>query len=294
MRKTIICKFVGTSVSSPIPIKTIQKIVKHHGNDHVVVVVSALSGVTDLLLSLSTGASVQMTIKKIRDIHYSLVKSIWTHESEVRKIMLHIDRIRMQIKKHSETTTHKSKIDRLMAYGEIMSSYIIAQALEKVRIHAYQIIASDIIVTDSHFGSADFLPRETKQAVTKMLGPLLKKNIVPVVTGFIGAAKDGRVTTLGRGGSDYTAAILGFCLDAKEVQIWTDVDGMYTSDPRKEKNARLIPEISYQQAFMMASNGAKVLHPRTVMPAEQAQIPIRILNTFCPEKPGTIIQMIGV
>src|SRR5436190_1053943 len=130
----------------------------------------------------------------------------------------------------------------------------------------------------------------TKKNVKKNLLPLLKNGIVPVVTGFIGATKNGHTTTLGRGGSDYTASIIGYALQAEEIQIWTDVDGMYSADPRVVKDARFLSKISYREASEMATFGAKILHPRTIHPAISANIPVKILNTLHPEHPGTLVQ----
>ena len=131
--------------------------------------------------------------------------------------------------------------------------------------------------------------RNQKQFTFPRLNPLIRKGIVPVVTGFLGCAPDGRTTTLGRGGSDYSASILGRSLGAKEIQIWTDVDGIFTADPRVVKNARIISDISYREASEMAAFGARVLHPRTIRPAVERNIPVRVLNTFNLKAPGTLV-----
>ena len=146
-----------------------------------------------------------------------------------------------------------------------------------------------MIITDDNFGSADFLLQPTKINIKKILTPLIKKNIVPVITGFIGSTKNNQVTTLGRGGSDYTASIIGFCLGASEIQIWTDVDGIMTADPKIVKKARSVELVSYEEASELAVLGAKVLHPKTILPAVTKNIPVRILNTFNPSHKGTTI-----
>lgn len=186
--------------------------------------------------------------------------------------------------------TTKEFVDKLASFGEVMSSRIIAEALQSRNMEAVQVVATDLIVTNDNFGSAEFIPGPTCRKLKKILVPLLKENIVPVVTGFIAVTKDGRVVTLGRGGSDYTASIIGFCLKAKEIQIWTDVDGIFTSDPRLVENARFLPRVSFKEASELAAFGARVLHPKTIRPAISAGIPVKVLNTFNPKHPGTLIE----
>ncbi|TSC63419.1 MAG: aspartate kinase, partial [Microgenomates group bacterium Gr01-1014_93] len=166
----------------------------------------------------------------------------------------------------------------------------ITNILNNSNINSKQIIATSLILTNDHFGSADFLPGQSQQKAKRILTPIVKKGIVPVVTGFIGSTIDGKTTTLGRGGSDYTAAILGFCLSAEEIQIWTDVDGIFTSDPKFIKQAKVLSDVSYREASELAAFGAKVLHPRTIRPAVSSGIPVRVLNTFNPSAKGTVIR----
>jgi aspartokinase/homoserine dehydrogenase 1 len=146
-----------------------------------------------------------------------------------------------------------------------------------------------LIVTNGHHGDATPLKEKTIPLAREQLLPMVDNNVVPIVTGFIAATAEGEITTLGRGGSDYTAAILGQCLGSEEVWIWTDVDGVMTADPRIVPEARSLPEISYVEAAELSFFGAKVLHPRTMLPAMEAGIPLRILNTFNPAHPGTLI-----
>jgi aspartate kinase len=153
--------------------------------------------------------------------------------------------------------------------------------------------ATELIVTDAHHGNADPIMDRTRWRCQARLIPLLQQGIIPVVTGFIGATEEGIPTTLGRGGSDYSATILGAALNANEVVIWTDVDGMLTADPRLVAEARTIAEISYQEATVLASFGAKVLHPKTLRPVMQSGIPLWIRNSFAPEQPGTKITLTG-
>jgi len=154
---------------------------------------------------------------------------------------------------------------------------------------AADVNASSLIATDAVFSNASPLMEETRRRCDAVLRPLLAKRILPVVTGFNGSTLDGRPTTLGRGGSDYSASILAASLDAEELWIWTDVDGIMSGDPRLVKDARVLPEITYAEAAELAYNGAKVLHPRTLAPLAERQIPVWSKNSFAPEKPGTRI-----
>jgi len=145
------------------------------------------------------------------------------------------------------------------------------------------------IVTDSNFGEASPLMNVTQHQIREKLEPALEKGMIPVVTGYIAATQDGVTTTFGRGGSDYTATIIGAALGADEVWMWTDVDGLMTSDPKIVPSAKMMPEISFQEATEMAITGAKAMHPKALEPAQQENIPIRIRNVFNPENPGTLI-----
>ena len=173
--------------------------------------------------------------------------------------------------------------------GERLSAPLLAAVLRANGVAAEWVDAAEIVVTDDNFGNADPLIEPTTVHVKSRLQPLLNGGVVPVITGFIGATKDGISTTLGRGGSDYSAAILGAALHADEVQIWTDVNGIMTADPRVVPTARTIPEISYIEAAELAFYGAKVLHPKTILPAVERDIPILVLNTFEPDHSGTLV-----
>lgn len=290
MKKTIIvAKFGGTSVSTKNNIQTIADIVTKEKKIYdVVIVVSALSGVTDLLLLTASGD--KDSIKLIKEKHARLIADLWRDQKVTEGLHVFVEECLAKVLDICKAKiTDRKLLDTVVSFGEIMSSKIIATYLTNVGILAEAVVASDIIATDDHFGSAEFLPEKTKQNAESILLPLMNKNIVPVITGFIGATEKGEVTTLGRGGSDYSGSIIGFALNAFEVQIWTDVDGVFTADPRIVKTARPIPEISFEEASEMAFFGAKVLHPRTMRPAVKAGIPVRVLNTFNPSSPGTSI-----
>lgn len=276
----IIAKFGGTSVSTPESIRTICEIAK---KDKPIIVVSALAGVTNLLLDLPTISAKERvrTLDKIRKIHKFFIDP---------QTLAYVDRQVSQLEKLAKTGKNdKETLDTIASFGEIISSYIITTALNEAGIKAQQILATNLIVTNDSFGAAEFLPKPTERSVKKVIRPLIKDGIVPVITGFIGSTRNGRTTTLGRGGSDYTASIVGFCLSANEIQIWTDVDGIFTADPRIVKNAKLIPTISFKVASELATFGARVLHPRTIKLAIKAGIPVRVLNSFNSKGAGTII-----
>ena len=287
----IVAKFGGTSVSSKESILTLCKIIGNELNRQPIVVVSALSGVTDLILSLPTLSKSKLLaeLKRLRQIHKNLIKSVFKDKNTQKKIGEFIDEKIAEILKIN-LTTDKKILDKLASFGEIMSSYIVSQVLKQQGINAVQVMATDFIVTNDNFGSAEFILGATRKKVKRILTPLIKKGMVPVVTGFIGSTKDGQITTLGRGGSDYSASIIGFCLGASEIQIWTDVDGIFTADPRLVNNAKSLPYVSFKEAAELATFGAKVLHPRTIRPAIRAGIPVRILNTFNPKSVGTLIK----
>ncbi|MCJ7703474.1 MAG: aspartate kinase, partial [Anaerolineales bacterium] len=180
-------------------------------------------------------------------------------------------------------------MDTITSLGERMNARIVAAVLRRSGVPSEAVDATELIVTDSTFQNAMPLMEPTRLKIQSRLRPLLEKEIVPVVTGFIGANAEGIPTTLGRGGSDYTAALLGDSLDAKEVWTWTDVDGVMTADPRVVPEARLIPEVSFNEISELAYFGAKVLHPKTIRPILERNIPLWVKNTFNPDAPGTRI-----
>jgi aspartate kinase len=181
-------------------------------------------------------------------------------------------------------------LDAIVSLGERMSIHLMAARLQHIGLGAAAIEASELIVTDDHFGAANpQYPDETRDRTQQRLCPMLREGATPVVTGFIGATRRGAITTLGRGGSDYSAAILGAALDADEVWIWTDVDGVMTADPRVAPDARTLPQLSFREVSELAFYGAKVLHPKTIRPVLERGIALWIKNTFNPTARGTLI-----
>jgi aspartokinase/homoserine dehydrogenase 1 len=179
--------------------------------------------------------------------------------------------------------------DEAVAIGERLSALLVSEYIKSQGIPAAAINAADVVVTDAVFGNASPVMEATQVKASQIIRPMLESRTLPVVTGFNGATADGRPTTLGRGGSDFSASILAAALDAQELWIWTDVDGIMSADPRLVPNARVLDELSFAEAAELAYNGAKVLHPRTLAPLVEKRIPVWSKNSFAPEKPGTRI-----
>lgn len=290
INEPVVMKFGGTSVATANGIQTIAEITGQSTNP-VVIVVSALSGITDKLLAFLKLPKHKFNShqEEIRRIHLSLIESLLAPANRTKAAGYLNQRIgELETLLESSNNTPEFS-DKIVSLGETLSSFIVSEALNERNIKSRQIISTDCIITNDIFGSADFIPGPTGKKVRKIIGPLLNNGIVPVITGFLGSTPDNRTTTLGRGGSDYTASILGHCLNALEVQIWTDVDGIFTADPRVVEDAKLIDRISYKEASELATFGAKVLHPRTIRPAILRNIPVRVLNTFNPKSKGTLI-----
>jgi bifunctional aspartokinase / homoserine dehydrogenase 1 len=180
-------------------------------------------------------------------------------------------------------------VDEAVAVGERLSALLVAEHLKAEGVPAEAVNAWEVVVTDAVFGNASPIMEATREKARARLGPVIERGVMPVVTGFNGATADGRPTTLGRGGSDFSASILAAALDASELWIWTDVDGIMSADPRIAPDARVLDEITYAEAAELAYNGAKVLHPRTLAPLVEKRIPVWSKNSFAPEKPGTRI-----
>lgn len=291
-----VLKFGGTSVGSLEALKNVKSIVEKEFNqtEPLMVVCSAFSGITNSLLLSAEEALLQNDFSEILKVaeekHYQIISGLLPRTSQNPLLMMvkvsfnEIEDILFSVKNLGELSGRIK--DRLLAYGEQMSSKIIATYLQSENFPANYKDARELIVTDSNFGNAsvDFI--KTNENL-KNWNP---ENQIYVVTGFISKDKNQDTTTLGRGGSDYTSAILGSGLKANEIQIWTDVDGFMTADPRLVKNAFSQRELSYQEAMEMSYFGAKVIYPPTMIPAIESQIPIFIKNTFNPKNPGTLIQ----
>jgi aspartokinase/homoserine dehydrogenase 1 len=312
----IVMKFGGTSVGDAEPIAQATQIVREAVTGEsarlggigqafaspqpVVVVVSAMSGVTDSLIKAATsaanrdGQTFQQVKASLFDRHKAVTEAIVgdgeAHSAllgEIEALLHEFESLCQSIYILGELTARG--LDAVSSLGERLLVRVFAAALRGLGVEASSLEATTLIVTDDNYGGATPLMDETRARVQASLVPLLADGITPVVTGFIGATPAGIVTTLGRGGSDYTAAILGNCLDSREIWIWTDVDGVMTADPRVVPEARTLPEISYAEAAELSYFGAKVLYPKTILPALEKGIPIRIVNTFNPGHPGTLV-----
>jgi bifunctional aspartokinase / homoserine dehydrogenase 1 len=300
-----VMKFGGTSVADPMCIRNVVKIVRKASlANSIVVVVSAMSGVTNKLVEAAArseagdSASAAEILGELRKRHFAaaeaLIPASVRRDSLVHKfgeLFDHCDRLCQGTVLLHELSLRAR--DAIWSLGERLSAPMLAAALAESGVASEAVEAADIIVTDSRHGAADPLMDPTRERCETRLRPLLDRDIVPVTTGFIGATAEGVLTILGRGGSDYSATIIGAALGAHEVIIWTDVDGVLTADPNHVRGARTIPEMSYREAAEHAHFGAKVLHPKTLRALMQCKFPLWVRNTFAPERPGTKITPAG-
>src|SRR3989440_3061368 len=293
-----IMKFGGTSVEDATAIRNVAAIVKLAVNSRPVIVVSAISGFTNSLLASVAEAidgdarAATKLLEADFDRHLTIArellekKSCAAFVSTIGDARSKIRQLHKIIAAHPVTSPPLQ--DEIVAYGEPLSSQLLTAALVENDVAARQVDARCCIKTDEAYGAATPQPA-TENAIKTELEPLLHAAKVPVLGGFIGSTARGVTTTLGRGGSDYSAAIIGATLDAREIQIWTDVSGVLTADPRIVPNARTIPILSYQEAAELAYFGAKVLHPKTIQPAIDKSIPVRVCNSRAPAEAGTLI-----
>ena len=299
--KLQVMKFGGTSVGDAACIRRSATIVANASREFsVAVVVSAMSGVTNRLIDAAHNAkrgdheAGKSLANSLRKQHSEALALLVSDENKRAEVQRRIDEILAEGARLYEGTALLRELtprtlDAISSLGERLCAPVFAAALSQMGVGGSAIEATELIVTDSFHGGADPQAEPTRQRSQARIGPLLKEGKVPIVTGFIGATADGVLTTLGRGGSDYSATILGAALDAEEIIIWTDVEGVLTADPRLVSEARTIPEISYREAAELAYFGAKVLHPKTLRPVLPAGIPVWIRNSFAPEKLGTKI-----
>ncbi len=304
----VVMKFGGTSVADEAAIGRLAAIVARQREKDIaagdaapgpVVVVSALSGVTDRLLGVAAeagagdGEGAGHNLRDLRARHLA-VAGVIADEALRAAARADIDREFDELERVVDALGVLREVsprwlDTIAATGEILSSRIVAAALADRGLHGTWVDARAVIVTDGeHTAAAPQFP-ETTAALEATVRPRLAQGQVPVLGGFVGATRDGVTTTLGRGGSDFSGAVVGSCLDAAEIQIWTDVDGMLTADPRVVARPLVVPHISFAEASELAYFGAKVLHPATIQPAVARNIPVRILNSRRAEAPGTLI-----
>ncbi len=297
--KPTIMKFGGTSVADATAFKRVANIVQTQIAQRPVVVVSAMSGFTDTLLhcfELSLNDQVFFAMAQLNEElerHRDVVLSFGGETAAVD-----YDSVLQETRENLRLVFNEAKLpeasllslkDQVVSCGEQLSSELLARVLQTFGISAIHVDARDVIVTDEEYTRANPLMVETAYQASQLVMPLVQAGQVPVLGGFIGSTASGNTTTLGRGGSDYSAAILGGALDAREIQIWTDVSGVLTADPRVVKDARTVPVLSYQEAAELAYFGAKVLHPKTIHPAVERSIPVRVCNSHAPTEPGTLV-----
>jgi aspartate kinase len=293
----LVFKFGGTSVASPPAITAVVKIVAaEHGER--LVVVSATAGTTDALLQASQQAAAgdamaaQATIERLSEQHRNLIADLLgVNGADVLGEVVDLTERTIALLRSVALLRECSprSLDAILSYGERVSAPIVAATLIANGLAAEALSAEGLLITDDSFGQANPIAELTRERVATQLLPRMRYGTVPVVTGFVGSTADGVTTTLGRGGSDYSAAVLAAALDARECRIFTDVSGVYSADPRIVPDAKPLPAISYAEAAELSYFGAKVIHPRTVLPAIEAGIPVRILNTFAPDDAGTTI-----
>ena len=279
-------KFGGTSVADAAAIENAARIVSAERAASNIVVVSAMSGVTDALL-----AATPESVEPIFSRHLTTAEQL-LHGSELERFNEFVKRAEADVREllHTQNTFNRKSVqDAVVSFGEILSSTLMAAVLNQRDRPARQVDARRCIITDEEHTSAAPLLGETFRRTENELRPLLESGVVPVLGGFIAATPDGVTTTLGRGGSDYTAALIGAALNVDEIQIWTDVTGVLTADPRVVPNAQTIARLSYSEAAELAYFGAKVLHPKTIQPAIENSIPVRICNSRLPHEPGTLV-----
>ena len=294
-----IMKFGGTSVADADALENVARIVASSVRSVPVVVVSAMSGVTDSLLNSTVIASEARcddaiaslnktferhiaTAREIlsRDAANTYAKSVNSAEDQIEYFLKLID---------SQLAQFQAVQDAVLSFGETLSSLLLASLLNERGVPAIQLDARECIITDDNYGAASPLMNETSEATRSRFLSNVETGMVPVIGGFIGSNLKGQTTTLGRGGSDYTAAIVGAALSACEIQIWTDVTGVLTADPRVVPEAQTVERLSYGEAAELAYFGAKVLHPKTIQPAIEDRIPVRICNSRAPEETGTLV-----
>jgi aspartate kinase len=297
--EVVVMKFGGTSVEDAAAVRRLTAIVRTRMGSQPVVVVSALARVTDQLLeagNAAAGGHLGAALAAVRNIyvrHEALADELVEHgvsgslQSELRSEFRELEALLYELEVARRVDMRSQ--DRLLGFGERLSSRLVQEALSATGVNAAHVDARNCIVTDAQHGQANPLWGETNQCIQEVVGPLLEAGQVPVFGGFIAATNDGVPTTLGRGGSDFSAAILGAALCAARVEIWTDVDGIMTTDPKLCSDARVIRKMSFDEAAELAHFGAKVLHPATVAPAMRENIPVYVLNSRKPEGEGTEI-----
>lgn len=297
--EVVVMKFGGTSVEDSAAIRRLIGIVRNRSGVRPLVVVSALARVTDQFMEAGQAAAkghLGTALAIVRSVyvrHEELADSLLTNsaykqlERQLRDGFQQLESLLQALSLSGELDLQNQ--DRLLGFGEDWSSRLISEALREADVNAAHVDARECIKTDDRYGQVSPLWDATNQNIQRVAGPLLQARVVPVMGGFIASTNEGAPTTLGRGGSDFSAAIVGAALGAARVEIWTDVDGVMTTDPKLCCDARVIRKMSFEEAAELAHYGAKVLHPATLVPAMRENIPVHVLNSRRPEVEGTEI-----
>ena len=295
----VVMKFGGTSVEDAAAFERVAGIVRAKAEARPVVVVSAMSRFTDALLASveraangdAEGASQELAAQFER--HMEVAQSLLDCEARA-EIQAAIETARRETNEllriiSQYPVTRPPLQDKIVSYGEQLSAFLLAAVLAAQGLAAHYVDAKLCIATDDEYGNATPLYEETEARTRAEILPLIEASFIPVLGGFIASSLKNATTTLGRGGSDYTAALVGACCEAREIEIWTDVTGVLTADPRVVEKARTIRLLSYSEAAELAYFGAKVLHPKTIQPAVERRIPVRICNSRAPQEAGTLV-----
>lgn len=294
-------KFGGTSLANAARMKNAARITQRyfHGNK-VVVVASAIGETTDQLIEIGELAKkgdlprARKLLSRVQIAHLKIARLV-AGRREIRQLVSRLEQLNSELERTVEGIAHLRELtsrsrDYLLSFGERLSTPILAATMSAVGLRTRALTGAEAgIATDDNFGEAKPLMEISYHQVHQRLDQLWSRKVIPVVTGFIAATVDGSITTLGRGGSDYTATLLAAALGADEIWVWTDVDGLMTADPRIVKNAVLLPSISFGEALELSYFGAKMMHPRALQPAGQKKIPVRIKNSSRPGRNGTLV-----
>ena len=288
-----VLKIGGSSLGNKRRVRNVADIIANSWSEGVIlaVIVSAVGGITDQLLNCAhtaenNGELAKEKINKIRRKHFDVFAEELKEETTLDQVNRLLDELKDLLKGVSLVRECSPRtLDLVLSFGERLSAFLMTALLRHKGLNAEYVDARDLVITNSNHGNARVLKDETYNWIQYKIN----KPKIYVITGFIGSNKDGITTTIGRGGSDYTAALFAAALDSESIEIWTDVDGFMSADPRMVKEAFVLPQVSYEEAMEMSFFGAKVIHPQTLVPAIAKNIPVYIKNSFSAKMPGTLI-----
>ena len=300
IKPLVVMKFGGAALATPENILITCKIINSYSKkNRLVIVVSAIKGVTDKLYQIGKiirEEKLELALKKIENLHRK-------HLDFLEKIKNPLDKIRVQqeikllfdlleifIKKITPYRFTLSQMDFIVSFGERLSSRIISHYLKNESLAVLTIDTRDFFITTDEFGQAKPIILSSKKKIRNIIGQCLKNKTIPIVTGYIGRTRDGCITTFGRGGSDYSASLIANFIDADRLILWKDVNGLYNEDPKKNSQAQLLSQVTYDQAMKLSINGAKIIHPESIIPTKEANIPVSIKCFLKPNLLGTIIK----